>query len=348
MDIFTISGFPHYESVLSNWFNYFLNSDNNHSLTGLFSDSLKSLLILKGSSCSLDWLNDQVSCLPEVQTKKKNFVDLVVYDSKTSQLNQFENALVIEHKVYAELYNDLADYFESIEVIDEKQGVILSAKQLEIPNKNFINITYKELIVEITKNLGSYSLKVDMINFSYLRDFMNNIERMSDTKNREALEFCFKHGKTIDEIVNLKYRAEEDLVNSVRLSLEPTNYYLQRRNPTNFVLRSKSNVVVIYVGLTNLFSKRECGVQYWLQGSAVKKWNQVPNHSELKMNFSGSFEIKEKKEGNEWVELLTGTMDLSGVENIYETFDQELIKFLTEKIDPVTEFIMTRIEIHNQ
>ncbi|MEQ9220235.1 MAG: PD-(D/E)XK nuclease family protein [Cyclobacteriaceae bacterium] len=343
-DIFTISGFPHYETVLSNWFGYFLNSENGHGFTGLFSETFRSIIQKKSDKFSLDWLNDQVNCIQEVQTKKGNFIDLVVFDERAEGGKGFEDALVIEHKVYADLYNDLPDYFQSIESSGEKLGVVLSAKELTIPDPNFIGITYKELFDELIIKLGKYALEANMIQLGYLRDFLNNIDRMSETKNQDALKFCFEHGSTIEKILSVREQAENDLVNSVRLSLEPSNYDFYRKNPSSFSIRSNTGSAVIYIQIGHLFSERKCDIQYWLQGESVQKWNRVPDHRELKDKFDPPFEIREKKEAKEWAEIFRGKWDLSHVENIHEIFDVELRNYLQNEIDPVHKFIMSQIE----
>lgn len=347
-DIFSISGFPHYETVLSNWFCFFFESYNNHGLSGLFSDCFRQVLIKKGSNMSFDWLNDKVHVNQEVITNSGNFIDIVVFDSYDKENKEYENALIIEHKVEAQLYNDLIDYYTSIETEGEKQGLVLSAQSLDTKNDLYINITYNELIESVRNNLGKYVEKVDLIYLGYLKEFMNNLERMSEQKNIEALQFCFDYGETIEKISELKRSMEDELANWLRSSLEKSDFYFFRKNPTSYSLKSNTGGIVILLEFGKLFSEHKCDFSYWLQGEIVKEWNTVPDIIALKEKFGNEFEIRPKKEGKEWVEILRGNINFIDVPNLAESFDKELVDYLNNKIKPINEFIQLEISKYNR
>lgn len=347
-DIFSISGFPHYETVLSNWFSYFFESNNCHGLTGLFADSFKEILSNMGSNESLVWLTDKVHVIQEVSTKKSNFIDMVIYDEVCDGEQSFENALIIEHKVGADLYNDLEDYYNSINCEDEKQGVVLSAKPIAVKNKNYFNITYNELLSAIENNLGKYTVSVDLHFLGYLQDFINNLERMSESKNTDALKFCFDHGETIERISELKRSMEDEIANSLRSSLEETEFYFFRKNPTTYSLKSRTDGIVLLLEFGKLFSQHQCDFTYWIQGELVKKWNNVPDHSGLENRFGKEFQVRAKKQGKEWIELLRGKIDFSYVEELDKNFNAGLVDFLKEKVNPINEFVREEINTYNK
>jgi hypothetical protein len=347
-DIFSISGFPHYEVVLSNWFAYFFESENNHGLTGLFADAFAAAIQKKNSDIKLDWLNDQVQVIQEKLTENRNFIDLVVYDGFDETEKSYENALIIEHKVEAALYNDLTDYYNSIKVLDNKCGIVLSARPIQnLGHKRFINITYKDFLEAFKAKAGYYVAKVNAENLGYLKDFINNLERMSKETNLEALKFCFEHGESIDKVTELRQKTIDDLAELIRISLESTEYRLYRKYPGSVSLRTFGDKGVVIISIDKLFSQKECKFQYWLNKEAVQQWNNVPNHQELEKQFGHHFEIREKKEGKEWVELIRGTLDFSAETNLHKSFNTLLVAKLHDEINPITEFVEGQIKEYN-
>lgn len=342
-DVFSISKFPHYEVVMSNWFSFFLNADKGHQLTGLFSNALAILLKRKGCKQSLDWLNDQVYSDTEVYTKKGNYIDFVVFDDKFKE-HEYEDALIIEHKINADLYNDLKDYYNSINTNGCKQGVVLSARPIAFDDSNYLNITYLELVNELRELAGTYTLDIDMNYVSYLKDFINNLERMGTERDIKGLKFCLEHGKTIDEITTIKKKVEDELIDSIRQSLTNSEFEFYRKNPTNIALKAKTAPVTFYIQLDKLFSNKKCYFEYWISGDYVSVWNKISDHAELKKKFDGQFVVRDKKIGTEWVELLRGEFDFDKVEDLHESFEEELVKMLNDQISPINEFVKEQIK----
>lgn len=344
-DLFSISGHPHYETVLSNWFCYFLESDNKNSFSGLFSECFKELIIEQTSEASLDWLNDQIHCLQEFQTIKGNYIDLVVYNDKTDD-KAFEDALIIEHKVGADLYNDLKDYYNSVSVIGEKYGVVLSAKEIVALPKNYVNISYQRLLERIENKLGVYALSSELNNLAYLRDFINNIKRMSIINKTESLKFCFEHGNTIAKVAQIKLNAEVELADLLKSALEPTRFKFARRNAYSFSIRTNDDHISLVIELDKLFSEKTCNFQYWLYKEATAMWNNVPDHSSLKRAYGDQFDIRKKLKGKDWVELLRGTISFEDID-ADKSADKVLIDYLETVIYPLNDFVREEMKRYN-
>lgn len=345
-DFFSISGFPHWESVMSNWLTLFLDSSKNHGFTGLFTDSLKAIILSKKVEAKVDWLNDQVLVIQEQMTKKGNFIDLVVYDEDLIEGNSFANALVIEHKIEAALYNDLQDYFESISVESSKLGIVLSARSLGMKNLNFLNITYNELIHQLKTRLGEYAINGDKFYLNYLFDFINNLDRMSEEIDTSAIDFCFRHGETIQKIHNLKQQAENDLGLGVQKALLGTSYEFTRKYPSSITMRTKEGQVSLAIRFDKLFSQKIMELQYWLYKESVPKWNAVPDHTELKEKLPKSFKVMEKKIGKEWIELFRTEISFESNEDSKDIASQ-LVQYLKENIDPVNKIVWSIIQKYN-
>ncbi|MCE7990959.1 MAG: hypothetical protein HEP71_03230 [Roseivirga sp.] len=345
-DLFSISGHPYFEAVLSNWFEYFLESDNPHLLCGLFAECFKELITGLTDRVNLEWLTDQIHCIQEVQTKNGNFIDLIVYDDKTEDGLSFENALIIEHKVEAALNNDLDDYFNSTTVVDEKCGVVLSAYAINKLPGNYINITYYELIPVLEKRLGSYTLSNSLQSISYLKDFVNNLKRMDTSTHTDELKFCFEHGQTIARVAKLKQNAEAQLANLLRIALEPTAYKMVRKNAYSLSIRTNDDQISLVIELGQLFSEKKCTFQYWLYKEATQQWNKVPDHSRLEKEFGAEFEIRSQLKAKEWVELLRGTIDLSKMGNDDEVH-LLILQYLEEKVDPINKVVREEMAKYN-
>ncbi len=350
-DLFSISGHPHRETVLSNWFAYFLESDNTHGLSVIFGDALFSLITLKakekGIDVDLSWLTGEIHVIQEKQTDKKGFIDLLLYDQLTSdelEKETYDNALVVEHKVFAELYNNLTDYYKSTKAAS-KVGVVLSAKPMVVKNRQFVNITYQELIDEIKKELGKNLIDNQIDHLPYLFDFINNLKRMSSEKHTESLDFCFKHGKTINELTQLKKKAESELAAEASELLNAVpGYTYYRKNPYSLSLKYADPHISIVVEFERVFSEKKCDYQYWLYGESLKKWKEGGSAEDLKKRCSHlDLHVLDSKPGKEWLYLMKGTIDFTNVDKLGQNFAKELMTFLDEDLRPVNDQLLQQI-----
>ena len=140
----SICGFPHYERVVSNILSFFFNSTREHGLKKCFSESLLELLGINADSMTDFETNT------EEKTTNGKYIDILIHNE---ELN-----IIIENKIYADLYNDLEEYYNYVSCQYGKQtyGVVLGLYKYETNNKHFVSITYEELFTSIRKNLGFY------------------------------------------------------------------------------------------------------------------------------------------------------------------------------------------------
>jgi hypothetical protein len=310
-DAFTISGYPHYENVISNWLAFFFDSTAEHGFKTLFGEAIKNVITSKDVNAEVDWLMYQSQTVREVQTKKGNFLDLVIYSNGDTGSNSYENCLLIEHKVYASLYNDLEDYYDSISAEEGKYAVLLSAKERNDKHSSFLNISYAELIREIKNLLGKYQLSAEHRYILYLTDLLANMDNLSSNTSNEDIDFCFNYGQELKDLASLKYITEGKLLEQVKISLSDSDFIYNKRYPYSFSIGTENNNISLVFSLDELFSKRESKFQFWLKDDLVQKWNQVNDIPEI-IEFCNQkgFEACLKKEGKTWAEVCRGTFSL--------------------------------------
>lgn len=182
----------HYENINSNLYAHFLSCDV-AEVRSLFFDALLSLITVKTGK-HLTFINEKVST--EVATVTNGRIDILIEDY------HYQNAIIIENKIYHHLSNDLLDYWNHYKTeASKKVGVLLTLFQHEIPENakgNFINITHIEWINKVKENFTPESFTA---NYKvYIEDFINTIENLTriNTMN-ESAKFYFEHAPKIIE-----------------------------------------------------------------------------------------------------------------------------------------------------
>lgn len=255
--LFDIAGFPHYETVMSNFYSFYLNPSGQHGFRELFISALSDIIERKTEGLSI--IANSKICFTEreVYTVNGKYIDIVV--SEPSEFDDVvENAIIIENKVNATVYNDLMEYYNSIKVKKNKIGVVLSLRQEANLPKQFIGITHDEFITQVEQSSGSYFLNTDLKQTVILKEFIQNIKGMSQTKDlKEHYEFFFKHQDKIKEINNLYSTIKSDIFKQVEDACEKLNLGLKLQGRYNSQLRyffSKSAPVYFTIWLDDLFN----------------------------------------------------------------------------------------------
>ena len=209
--VFDISGYPHYENVISNWYAFFLDANKPHGLGSLFYTSLRELVSQEGS------FTNTTKIEREYQTNKNKRIDLLIHDG--IEEGSFARPIIIECKINAELYNDLDDYYDSIKTTsnEDKKGIILSLHGAEeVVHKGFVIKTHQQLMDIINKNLSEYIDGVNIKYFSLFQDFMTNIKRLTrgDIMN-DSSRYYFKNASKIDELLDVRADANLTVINQI-------------------------------------------------------------------------------------------------------------------------------------
>lgn len=281
--LFDIAGFPHYETIMSNFYSFYLDPSEQHGFGDLFISALSDIIERKSKGFSA--ITNSKICFTkrEVYTENKKFIDIVI--SEPAEINhQIENAIIIENKVNAPLYNDLIEYYNSVRVNRNKIGIVLSLKPIPNLIKEFISITHDEFVEQVEQSSGSYFLNADIKQIVILKEFIQNIKSMSVTKNlQEHYEFFFKHQNKIKEINHLYSMVKTDVYRQAENVCDKLELDLKLQGRYNSQLRyyfSKTGIVYFTIWLDNLFNGdgeifiwvelNEEGMKY------IDKINQIP------------------------------------------------------------------------
>lgn len=255
--IFDIAGFPHYETVISNFYGFYFNPNAEHQFNDLFISALVELL--KQKTKQKEFITNVANCFitREFYTDNGKYIDIVISEASENE-DIVDNAIIIENKINASVYNDLQEYYNSVKVINNKIGVVLSLRtEKSLPN-NFISITHNELLRQVELSSGSYFLNVPIKEVVILKEFIQNIKSMTQTKDlNEYYDFFFKHKEKVMEASDLFATIKSDIFKQVNDCCEKLNLGLKLGAQYNSVLRyyfSQNNLVYFTIWLDNIFN----------------------------------------------------------------------------------------------
>ena len=213
--IMEVSGYPHYENVASNILAFFLDSEEEHGFGDLWARSLIECALGAGAeppgeTCSVD---------REVLTPSRKRLDIL--------LTTRNYTVGIENKVFAGLYNDLADYGELIDRTAREEGtqhvakIVLSVFE-EAAQSGFANVTYAELFAAVRSHLGSHLEEADNTWIAYMKDFIYTIEKLEsgDTMASASDRFVREHFREADELYMHLYQWKKEAKRRARAILD--------------------------------------------------------------------------------------------------------------------------------
>ncbi|MBA7578334.1 hypothetical protein ES708_20196 [subsurface metagenome] len=255
--LFDIAGFPHYETVMSNFYSFYLDPNGLHGLGDLFISALTDIIERKTKGGSVIANSKICYTEREVYTENGKYIDIVVSEPSEND-DEVDNAIIIENKVNASIYNDLLEYYNSVQINRNKIGVVLSLRQkLNLP-KGFINITHNEFINQVEQSSGSYFLNADLKQTVILKEFIQNIKTMShSTDLKEHYEFFFKHQDKVKEISDLYATIKADVFKQAEEVCDKLNLGLKLQARYNSQLRyyfSKTAPIYFTIWLGDLFN----------------------------------------------------------------------------------------------
>jgi len=197
---------PHYENVMSNIYAFYFRINEVHKFNDLFVTSLFEL-INKDSNRIEPFFNFKT--YTEFGVSKQKRIDILLQNN--------EQAVIIENKVYHHLNNDLELYYNDV-VATNKMGVVLSLHPIsKIDHPHFINITHLQLLNQVMQNLGNYLLDANDKYVVFLKDFYQNTINLSQPlMNENDFNFYFENQQKINNLIAYKSSARKHLENEVK------------------------------------------------------------------------------------------------------------------------------------
>lgn len=212
--IMDVSGYPHYENVVSNILAFFLDSTEEHGFSDLWARSLIECALgadaePPGEACSVD---------RERSTPSGKRLD-IIFTTPVYTVG-------IENKVFASLYNDLADYSRLIDRVAREEKtqsvkVVLSIFE-EATESGFVNVTYSRLFAGVRSHLGSYLEGADNTWVVYMKDFIHTIEKLEsgNTMASAADRFIKENYLEADKLYMCLYKWKKEAKNRARAIID--------------------------------------------------------------------------------------------------------------------------------
>ncbi len=344
--IFDISGYPHYEEVISNWYAFFFDPVAEHSLRDLFLQSL--IEVIKKNNDHEEFSLEDCRVEREFQTDKGKFIDLVLYE-QAEENEKSESAIIIENKISAGIYNDLNDYYNSVKTEPgQKVGVVISLKKIDVPHQKFLNITHEELLEAIQRNLGDYVVSANPKYIPNLQDFILNLEQMTKPeKMQDSIKYYFDNATKIDEILNLRKEAEEYLRKNLRYAVERDNKYKLRPDAEGafrfaYTFGPSNYCVMFYLYyIETIRTEKKFSLSVWLYGEeVVEHWKRVDGRNRLRKNeYQLKFKFHENSDGKKWAYLAEQKYKIPDFEKFGETVVQFLKEDWSDFLKDVTDIL---------
>ena len=237
-----IAGIDHLENHWSDIYAYFFNPKASHGLSRLFIDSLQDVLCSKTEQSPLMMKSFSVLRECGVQDEKGNTkrIDLLLQNE--------DEAIIIENKVYAALYNRLDLYWNKPNVPEEnKRGIVLSPWATPVKFHNFVNITHEEFAHTIENNLSAYFATANPKSLILLQDFIQNIYNVTHAMNEEEVYFYFENREKINRLAEIRKNVVSHIWKTIEEDgntklLKP----LFKENGMNLSIKTKNNVDYCY------------------------------------------------------------------------------------------------------
>ncbi|MCY7351217.1 MAG: hypothetical protein LH606_11200, partial [Cytophagaceae bacterium] len=210
---------------------------------------------------------------------------MVLYD-EIDKSRRVTNALIIENKIYATVYNDLNDYFTDVplnlENNGQKLGVVLTLKPIKLDSRyanQYVNITHAELLGRVRETIGVQLLRATDRYQLLLQDFFANIFNLyTPTHMDESVKFYYDYATRIKELLVLDKHVEVQVINAIQREVELLGFLVNRNNTFELTLRFEAYPEVLtYLKFNDLLEKQKVIVTMWSEGRKKEAWLRLPN-----------------------------------------------------------------------
>ena len=206
-----ISGQPHFENVCSNILAFYFNTNECHGFKDLV---LKSFIECIDEKLLDEYDIETINIERELYVDEQKRIDIVI------ECNDL--VITIENKIYHILNNRLDLYVKSIKkkYHDKKEHkfFVLSLKEENPKNENFLPITYEKFFYKLKQNIGGYFVNSNNQYTTFLIDFIQTIENLTKMKphNEKFLDFYIKNKTEINKLIEENKNLKDLLHNKVK------------------------------------------------------------------------------------------------------------------------------------
>ncbi len=242
-----IMGFSHYEDVISNILNFYLNPLKEHDLQDLL---LRSLLEIYEDNFKIGGFKS-VESVREKRTNTGKRIDLLI------ETNAY--IIVIENKIYHTLENDLIDYSNYANSINTRNKkvvkIVLTLNKLnkkkdlsKLAQSSFKNITYKEYLKQIRRNYSTYALDGNTKYLILLNDLIKSLENRIG-QNMETVkkwEFFEDKIELVEELISDYNRFVNDFLYNQKMNYIKENINLDEEITIKNRYKLQDTLVIDY------------------------------------------------------------------------------------------------------
>ncbi|WP_337043792.1 PD-(D/E)XK nuclease family protein [Emticicia sp. 17c] len=285
------------ELTISNLYAYFLNPHESHGLKSLFLDSLRELLDLK-----TDFDLNTISIKREVHHKKK-YIDIIVRDAS--------NLILIENKLFADIYNNL-EIYESYD--NEKTGkylIISVVKYYESIGEWQVS-THQQLFQIIEKRFELLAPKINIRQSENYKTFIEILKQQYDIVENltEKLTFLSDNNEQIINLFRLVNEVKSSYLQQVSSIIRSTlgkqiKVTIERKASMNFKIQGTPLYGYVFFNDENT---NKLLINIWIAGSEYwyEEWHKATNgiFSELVNEYNGRLKVaKEKNNSKDWTSI---------------------------------------------
>jgi len=204
-----ISGYPHYENVISNILAFFFQPNESHGLGTLF---LEALLTLDNGGFPV---LSNVDVEREFHTESNNRIDLVI---KTDS-----HIIALENKLFGVPSNPFSDYADHMRKFAEGKAVLQFYLSLYPPGQEvdlagFKPVSYNDFVNRIRICLGKYVLDANTKYLTFALEFLRTIENLEKgtRMNEEVFQILKEKGAIVTSLLKEVNNLKNEFRNTVK------------------------------------------------------------------------------------------------------------------------------------
>lgn len=326
--LLSVAGFPDYENVFSNLYQFFLN-DREYGMGKLFFVSLLDCIKNSDSQVPMDsWIVKK-----EVTTPKGGRIDLAIVEDAPVP----ENVIIIENKIYHHFLNDLDDYLDTYREVKNKIGIVLSLYPLSCVKPPYLNITHQEWIGAVKQRVGNSLADIDLRNLAFLKDFIQHVDSYYENSiTMDSYKFLFDNAQRITALNELQAKANEQIKLDLQKNI-PGEWDYYRAVGASVAFKRKDISLFLYVTTDSLFKGEGSSyqLQLWVKGhDLVNQW-KVKGHGIVIQN---GIKLQNNEGTKEWTLVATKKYPVR--------FDEllELNKIVVNKVKEEWEDLVLKIK----